>query len=83
MVAILLIVLFGYGTAVQAIQYPDATDPVIIVKGIIYRPLFQIYGELFLDEITGRERVLAFLRCVTTEKRCLRGDNCMRLAHRP
>ena len=54
MVIILCIVLIGYGTAVQAIMFPHVTDPILIAKGIFYRPLFQTFGELFLNDITGR-----------------------------
>ncbi|XP_072021686.1 transient receptor potential cation channel subfamily M member-like 2 [Amphiura filiformis] len=55
MVLILLIVLIGYGTAVHAILFPHLSDSVEVAKGIFFRPLFQIYGNLFLDDLTATE----------------------------
>ncbi|XP_072015017.1 transient receptor potential cation channel subfamily M member 5-like [Amphiura filiformis] len=48
---ILLIVLIGYGVAVHAVLYPHTTDHWTVFKEILYRPYFQIYGELFLEDI--------------------------------
>ncbi|XP_072021702.1 transient receptor potential cation channel subfamily M member-like 2 [Amphiura filiformis] len=50
---ILLIVLTGYGVAVQSVLYPHVTDHWTVFKEILYRPYFQIYGELFLEDIQG------------------------------
>ncbi|XP_072021681.1 transient receptor potential cation channel subfamily M member 5-like [Amphiura filiformis] len=48
---ILVIVLIGYGVAAQAVLYPQVTDPLTVFIEILYRPYFQIYGELFLEDI--------------------------------
>ncbi|XP_072021225.1 transient receptor potential cation channel subfamily M member 5-like [Amphiura filiformis] len=55
MVLILLIVLIGYGTAVHAVLYPHVSDPLEVAHGIFFRPLFQIYGNLFLEDLTATE----------------------------
>ncbi|XP_072024680.1 transient receptor potential cation channel subfamily M member 2-like [Amphiura filiformis] len=55
MIIILVIILVGYGVAVQAILYPHVTDVSSVVKGILFRPTFQIYGELFLDDVTASQ----------------------------
>ncbi|XP_072021697.1 transient receptor potential cation channel subfamily M member-like 2 [Amphiura filiformis] len=55
MVLILLIVLVGYGTAVHAVLYPHVSDPLEVARGIFFRPLFQIYGNLFLEDLTATE----------------------------
>ncbi len=58
MILILVIILVGYGVAVQAVLFPHVTDPATVAKGILYRPAFQIYGELFLDDVTGKARII-------------------------
>ncbi|XP_072020327.1 transient receptor potential cation channel subfamily M member 2-like [Amphiura filiformis] len=51
-VCIIFIVLIGYGVTMNVILYPDANhDPTSMFETLLYRPYFQIYGELFLDEI--------------------------------
>ena len=52
---ILFIILLGYGIAVHVILYPQVTEPEAVVEYILYRPYFQIYGELFLDDIRGKK----------------------------
>lgn len=52
---ILFVILIGYGIAMQAILFPHITDANLIYEGIWYRPYFQIYGELFLDDINPPE----------------------------
>ncbi|XP_072021882.1 transient receptor potential cation channel subfamily M member-like 2 [Amphiura filiformis] len=52
-VCILFVFLIAYGITLQAILYPTITDIQGLIYGVLYRPYFQIYGELFLDEIRG------------------------------
>ncbi|XP_072021621.1 transient receptor potential cation channel subfamily M member 5-like [Amphiura filiformis] len=53
-IVIMLFVLLGYGIAVQVVQYPRAnTDFMSTMTSIFYRPYFQIYGELFLEDIVA------------------------------
>ncbi|XP_072021629.1 transient receptor potential cation channel subfamily M member 5-like [Amphiura filiformis] len=71
MVAILLVVLIGYGVAAQALLFPHVTDPKSVAAGIFFRPVFQIYGELFLDEINATP---SDGTCSTNETVILLGD---------
>ncbi|XP_072019820.1 transient receptor potential cation channel subfamily M member 5-like [Amphiura filiformis] len=50
---ILFIVLVGYGITAHIILYPQVTQPKDVFESVLYRPYFQIYGELFLEEITA------------------------------
>ncbi|XP_072020323.1 transient receptor potential cation channel subfamily M member 5-like [Amphiura filiformis] len=52
-VCILFIVLIGYGVSVHVILYPQVDHPKAVFESVLYRPYFQIYGELFLEEITA------------------------------
>eukprot|EP00057_Strongylocentrotus_purpuratus_P005699 XP_003731577.2 PREDICTED: transient receptor potential cation channel subfamily M member 5 [Strongylocentrotus purpuratus] len=51
---ILMVFLLAYGIACQAVLFPHVTDTRQMLKGIFYRSYFQIYGELFLEELEGR-----------------------------
>lgn len=50
---ILMVFLLAYGIACQAVLFPHVTDTRQMLKGIFYRSYFQIYGELFLEELEG------------------------------
>eukprot|EP00057_Strongylocentrotus_purpuratus_P020379 XP_011674853.1 PREDICTED: transient receptor potential cation channel subfamily M member 4-like [Strongylocentrotus purpuratus] len=50
-VAILCVFLIGYGIASQAILFPNETNVSVIMRGILMRSYFQIFGELFLEVI--------------------------------
>ncbi|XP_077993262.1 transient receptor potential cation channel subfamily M member 2-like [Glandiceps talaboti] len=52
-VGIVFVIMLGYGISVQAILYPLETRPSVVIPGIFYKSYFQVYGELFLDEIEG------------------------------
>ncbi|XP_077993111.1 transient receptor potential cation channel subfamily M member-like 2 [Glandiceps talaboti] len=52
-VGILFIIMLGYGVSMQAILYPNESRVVPLIEGIFYKPYFQIYGELFLEEVRG------------------------------
>eukprot|EP00050_Salpingoeca_kvevrii_P002038 m.185860 g.185860 ORF g.185860 m.185860 type:complete len:1506 (-) comp10522_c1_seq1:295-4812(-) len=49
--ALLALFLLGYGIAAQALLFPDREFGYQTIENIFFRPYFQIYGELFLDEI--------------------------------
>lgn len=55
-VCILAVFLIGYGVASQAILFPNETDPRKLFTGIFYHAYFQMYGELFLENIEGELR---------------------------
>nr|XP_039250494.1 transient receptor potential cation channel subfamily M member-like 2 isoform X2 [Styela clava] len=63
---ILAVFLLAYGVASQALLYPNETDFAQIIVGIIYKPYWQIYGELFLDEINYNPN-LGSLTCNDTD----------------
>ncbi|XP_077970789.1 transient receptor potential cation channel subfamily M member 2-like isoform X2 [Styela clava] len=63
---ILTVFLLAYGVASQALLYPNETDVAQIIVGIIYKPYWQIYGELFLDEINYNPN-LGSLTCNNTD----------------
>lgn len=50
---ILLVFILAYGLATHAILYPNSTLNFHLVKDILHKAYFQIYGELFLEEIQG------------------------------
>lgn len=49
-ILILLIVIMGYGVITQALLLPEAEIGWTLVRGVLYKPYFQMYGELFLDD---------------------------------
>ncbi|XP_071942447.1 transient receptor potential cation channel subfamily M member-like 2 isoform X2 [Antedon mediterranea] len=52
---ILFVFLIAYGVASQAIMFPNTSGFFPIVKGIMYKSYFQMYGELFLEDIEVEE----------------------------
>ncbi|XP_077979889.1 transient receptor potential cation channel subfamily M member-like 2 [Glandiceps talaboti] len=50
---ILVIFMLGFGIATEAILYPNMKPRFEILVKSLYRPYWQLYGELFLDEIEG------------------------------
>ena len=57
-VIILLIFIIAYGIALQAVSFPGpgqyAKSWTEVIRGVLDLPYWQMYGELFLEEITGR-----------------------------
>ncbi|XP_013384358.1 transient receptor potential cation channel subfamily M member 2 isoform X1 [Lingula anatina] len=53
-VMILLVFLLAYGVAVQALLYPNHKRDWSILKDVVYIPYWQMYGDLFLDETSGK-----------------------------
>lgn len=50
---ILVVFILAYGSATHAILYPNSEPDWTLVKNIFKKAYFQIYGELFLEEIEG------------------------------
>ena len=53
------VIVVAYGVTSQALLYPDEQNPKKIFIGAVYKPYWQLFGELFLSEIdfksgTGR-----------------------------
>ena len=50
---IMALIIVSYGVALQALLFPASDlSPELIVK-VLYKPYWQIYGELFLQDIEG------------------------------
>lgn len=45
--------MFAYGVASQAILNPNTANFGQIMYGVLYKSYFQIFGELFLEDILG------------------------------
>ena len=56
-VIILLIFIIAYGIALQAVSFPGpgkfAKSFQQVLRGIVDLPYWQMYGELFIEEISG------------------------------
>ncbi|XP_060575124.1 transient receptor potential cation channel subfamily M member-like 2 isoform X2 [Ruditapes philippinarum] len=50
-IMVLLIFLLAYGIAHQGLMYHDRSPSWTILKDVLYYPYWQLYGELFLEEI--------------------------------
>lgn len=51
---ILVVVIFAYGVATQALRYPNDTVEWTLLKDVVYLPYWQMYGELMLDQVEGK-----------------------------
>ena len=52
-VVILFVFIVAFGVASQAILYPNSKGNFKLLRSVFSRPYWQIYGELFLEEIEG------------------------------
>jgi hypothetical protein len=52
---ILLVFIMSFGVAYQANLYPNAPAKWVLLKDVLYQPYWQMYGELFLRNIEGKE----------------------------
>ncbi|RDD41213.1 Transient receptor potential cation channel subfamily M member 3 [Trichoplax sp. H2] len=52
---LLAIFIIAYGVASQAILYPNSPWDWNLLRQIFYMPFFQLFGELFVDQIQGRD----------------------------
>ena len=58
---ILVIFILSYGVASQALLYPNSEPSWSLLNDIIYKPYWQMYGELFLEELEGTNVLSLFL----------------------
>lgn len=69
-VIILFIFIIAYGIALQAVSFPGpgqySKSFGEVIRGILDLPYWQMYGELFLEEISGRSD---WLHCLITSQR--------------
>ncbi|XP_077980495.1 transient receptor potential cation channel subfamily M member-like 2 [Glandiceps talaboti] len=71
---ILVIFILSFGIANEAILYPNMEPNLLVIFKSIYKPYWQLYGELFLEEIEGLENDTCYEdprymgRCPETEQ---------------
>ena len=53
-IAILVVVILAYGVASQALRYPNSEPSWSLLLNIFYLPYWQMYGELFLEDVEGK-----------------------------
>ncbi len=53
-IMILVVFLLAYGISSQALMYPQRDFYPLIFRDIFYYPYWQIYGELWLEELEGQ-----------------------------
>eukprot|EP00039_Didymoeca_costata_P006297 m.88994 g.88994 ORF g.88994 m.88994 type:complete len:2000 (+) comp13201_c0_seq2:35-6034(+) len=58
---LIFIFIFGYGIFMQAVLYPVGGIDWLTVRAVLYRPYFQIYGELMLEDIAEETKCAGFL----------------------
>ena len=49
----MMVFVVAYGVALQAILYPNSPFDFKLISSIFKKAYFQIYGELFLEELEG------------------------------
>ena len=52
-ILILLVFVVAYGIALQAMLYPNSDFGIALIEDVFKKAYWQIYGELFLEEIEG------------------------------
>ncbi|XP_071090476.1 transient receptor potential cation channel subfamily M member-like 2 [Haliotis cracherodii] len=65
-VMILVVFLLAYGVASQGLLYPQRKPDAVILKDIVFYPYWQLYGEIFLDEIETDQTCMAALQNMTS-----------------
>ena len=59
---ILLVFIVAFGVASQAILYPNSELDFKLIRSVLSRPYWQIYGELFLEEIEGALKLMVLIQ---------------------
>lgn len=57
---ILIVFILAYGVASQALRFPNSEPDWILLKDVVYMPYWQMYGELFLEELEGQITLFLF-----------------------
>ena len=52
-IIILMVFIVAYGLAMQAILYPNSPLEPALVQDVLRKAYWQMYGELFLEELEG------------------------------
>ena len=56
-VIILAVFIISYGVALQATLYPNTSSIWDVLKGILEKPYFQMYGELFYEDFSAKNYI--------------------------
>ena len=52
-ISILIVFILAYGVVAQALRYPNSKADWVLLKDVVYMPYWQMYGELFLEDLEG------------------------------
>ena len=55
---IMVVFLMAYGVAQQAILFPHEHGSWSLIPKVFFRPYFQVYGELFIEDTTYSGKLL-------------------------
>lgn len=58
---IMVVFLMAYGVAQQAILFPYETGSWSIIPKVFFRPYFQVYGELFIEDTSTSGKLFLLL----------------------
>jgi transient receptor potential cation channel subfamily M protein 2 len=50
---ILIVFILAFGVASHSLRFPNAQLSWTILKDVVYMPYWQMYGELFLEDLSG------------------------------
>jgi hypothetical protein len=50
---IFLVFMLSYGVAKHALLHPNSEPNWLLLRNVIYEPYWNVYGELFLEELQG------------------------------
>ena len=64
-ICILLVFIFSYGVVAQALRFPQANASWSLLVDVVYMPYWQMYGELFLEDLQGQISAIDALFCFT------------------
>ena len=59
---IFAVFLIAYGVASQSLLYPNESDAGTVFEGILSKPYWHIFGELFLPEIQYNPSMAIYIR---------------------
>ena len=57
---IMVVFLMAYGVAQQAILFPHEHGSWSLIPKVFFRPYFQVYGELFIEDTTNSGKFFFF-----------------------
>ncbi|XP_067944738.1 transient receptor potential cation channel subfamily M member-like 2 [Watersipora subatra] len=59
LIVVLVTIILVFGVVTQAIIFPESVLNDVLIRNIVYKPYYQMYGELFLEDYqTGFTSIL-------------------------